>query len=119
MAYMNQERKKALAPSIMEICKKHGVKGSLSVRHNSSLVLTLCSGSIDFGEDNQQVNPYWYTEHFADNDAALEFLSEVIPAMNVGNWNRSDSSVDYFDVGWYIDVHIGKWNKPYKLMEMA
>jgi len=20
---------------------------------------------------------------------------------------------DYFNVGWYIDVNIGKWNKPY------
>jgi hypothetical protein len=20
---------------------------------------------------------------------------------------------DYFDVGWYIDIKIGKWDKPY------
>jgi len=39
--------------------------------------------------------------------------------MNDGNWNRSDSSVDYFDVGWYIDINIGNWAKPYQLMEMV
>jgi hypothetical protein len=21
---------------------------------------------------------------------------------------------DYFDVGWYIDINVGKWNKPYQ-----
>ena len=41
------------------------------------------------------------------------FLSEVIPAMNNGNHDNSDIQTDYFDVGWYIDVNIGKWNKPY------
>jgi hypothetical protein len=33
--------------------------------------------------------------------------------MNAGNHNNSDVQSDYFDVGWYIDVNIGKWNKPY------
>jgi hypothetical protein len=39
--------------------------------------------------------------------------------MNNGNWNNSRIEVDYFDVGWYIDVNIGKWNKPYKHIEAA
>jgi hypothetical protein len=35
--------------------------------------------------------------------------------MNAGNWDKSDIQTDYFNVGWYIDVNIGKWNKPYTL----
>lgn len=118
MAYMYQEKKRELAPAIKEICKKHGVKGTLSVRHHSSLVLTISEGQIDFGE-HADVNVYHFREHFSQNDAAYDFLKEVIPAMHVGNWDRSDSQVDYFDVGWYIDIRIGRWDKPYKLMEMA
>ena len=44
---------------------------------------------------------------------AVSFLDEVLPAMNVGNHNRSDLMTDYFDVGWYIDINIGRYNKPY------
>ena len=113
MAYMNQERKAQLAPAIKAICKKHGVKASLAVHNYSTLVLNIKSGKIDFGGDRIQVNHYWYKDHYADKPAALAFLSEVIPAMNVGNHDRSDIQTDYFDVGWYIDVNVGKWNKPY------
>ena len=139
MAYFNQERKQAKAPAIKAILKKYGVKGSLAVRHHSTFVLNLKSGSIDFIENfigtdanvmhgrkmsqeqidyirkNQSldVNVYWYKEHFSGK--ALSFLKEVITAMNGGNHDNSDVQTDYFDVGWYVDVNIGNWNKPYIL----
>ena len=103
MAYMNQEMKKELAPAIKEICKKHGIKATLGVRDYSQLVLNIKSGSIDFDAD--RINEYWYHEHFADNAKALAFLSEVIPAMNIGNFDKSDVQTDYFHVGWYISVN--------------
>jgi len=111
MAYMNQEMKKELAPAIKEICKKHGIKATLGVRDYSQLVLNIKSGSIDFDAD--RINEYWYHEHFADNAKALAFLSEVIPAMNIGNFDKSDVQTDYFHVGWYISVNLGKYDKPY------
>jgi hypothetical protein len=127
MAYVSQELKTKLAPKIKAICKKYGVKASLAVRHHSTLVLNVKSGKVDFISDygdtpetradaekfGIQVNPYHYKSHF--NGEAYHFLSEVIPAMNDGNWDKSDIQVDYFNVGWYIDVNIGKWNKPYAL----
>lgn len=121
MAYVSQELKAKLAPKIKEICKKHGVKASLAVRNHSTLVLNIKQGGIDFFGDfaNEgcnpkhgiQVNTYHYKSSFTGR--ALDFLSEVIPAMNTGNHDNSDIQTDYFDVGWYIDVNIGKWNKPY------
>lgn len=128
MAYVSQDLKKQLAPTIKEICKKYGVKATIAVRNNSTLVLNIKEGKIDFignhvntvGTDCAEwaikqgcidVNPYHYEKHFSGN--ALAFLSEVIPAMNVGNYNDSDIQVDYFSVGWYVDVNIGNWNKPY------
>lgn len=131
MAYVSQELKAKLAPKIKAICKKYGVKASLSVRNHSVLCLNIKSGKIDFISDYNltvgekyndnigyqkpttyiQVNTYWYKDHFSGE--AYHFLSEVIPAMNAGNHDNSDIQVDYFDVGWYIDVNVGKWNKPY------
>lgn len=111
MAYMSQERKASLAPAIKAILKKYGVKGSLSVHNHSSLTLTLSEGKIDFGTDYHQVNTY-HIDKFHEGKAR-KFLTEVVAAMNVGNHNRSDIMTDYFDVGWYVNVNIGRWNKPY------
>lgn len=129
MAYVSQELKAKIAPKIKAICKKYGVKASLAVRHHSTLVLNVKSGKVDFitdfNENNHnsprfepavgsiQVNPYHYKDHFGGE--SYHFLKEVIPAMNDGNWDKSDIQTDYFNVGWYIDVNIGKWNKPYTL----
>ena len=134
MAYVSQELKRSLAPQIKTICQKYGVKGTLSVRHHSTLVLTInrgvidfigtmnrvCgdarrSGSVDFTAvtDHISVNTHWFKEHF--DGVALEFLSEVIAVMNSGNHDNSDIQCDYFDVGWYVDVNIGRWDQPYHL----
>lgn len=135
MAFMSQDRKAELAPAIKAALKKYGVKGSLAVRNHSTLVLNIKSGPIDFignlnkvcavapGADRYgtyrpavgsiDVNPYHYQSHF--DGKALAFLSEVMPVMNTGNHDNSDIMSDYFDVGWYVDVNIGSWNKPYIL----
>ena len=123
MAYMSQEKKAKIAPAVKAILKKYNVKASLAVRNHSTLVLNVKQGAIDFindfgdSEDAKkfgiQVNPYWYQDHFVGK--SKEFLTEVITAMNDGNHDRSDIQTDYFDVGWYVDVNIGQWNKPYAL----
>lgn len=127
MAYVSQELKAKIAPVVKEICKRYGVKASLAVRHHSSLVLNIKSGRIDFiGNFNEtcdprhlaqgsiQVNTYWYHEHFAG--AAKDFLAEIIPALKGPDYfDHSDIQTDYFHCSHYIDVNVGRWNKPYEL----
>lgn len=138
MAYMSQDRKAQRAPVIKAICQKYGVKASLAVRNHSTLVLTVKSGKIDFIENfintdanvnhgrkmsqdqidyirknkSLDVNPYWYQEHFTGK--AKDFLKEVLDAMYGSDYfDESDAQVDYFHCSHYVDVNIGKWNKPY------
>lgn len=134
MAYMNQTKKAEIAPKVKAILKKYNVKGTLSVRNHSSLCLNIKSGAIDFigntnktcGNDHYQtargftplkdyiqVNPYHYGDHFSGK--AKNFLSEVITAMNHGNYDHSDIQTDYFCVGHYIHVNIGAWDTPYQV----
>ena len=140
MAYVSQEKKAKLAPTIKAILKKYGVKGSLSVRNHSSLVLNIKSGKMDFIEnfiktdastfhgnkmDQKQidyirakncldVNTYWYHEHFSGS--AKKFLAEMIDAMEGPEFfNNDDAQTDYFSRSHYIDINIGQWNKPYQL----
>lgn len=138
MAYMNQEKKAKLDPAVRSVLKKFKLKGTLSVRNHSTIVLTISAGEIDFIEnfinternpygrmnksaveylrrDNcMDVNPYWYHEHFSG--VAKDCLEELYSALYSADWyDRSDIMTDYFDTAYYVDIHIGKWNKPYRV----
>lgn len=113
MAYMNSEKKAIIASNLKPVLKKYNMKGSLSVVHHSSIVLTLKSGKIDFGSAREQVNPYWFHEHY--EGVAKEFLTEAFAALKSAGWyNNTRSEIDYFDIAYYVDINIGKWNKPYQ-----
>jgi hypothetical protein len=135
MAYMSQDKKKRIEAVVKPILKKYGIKGRLGVDNHSTLVLNIKAGEIDFirdfnetvpkdsgfnerlwsaAKDYIDVNPYHYDKHFSGK--AKKFLSEVLTAMNNGNHDNSDIQSDYFDIGWFISVRIGKWNKPYILI---
>jgi hypothetical protein len=116
MAYYNQEMKRAAAPQIRALLNKYGMKGSLSVHNHSTVVLTLSAGPIDFDGEYQQVNVYWIADHYTG--VAREFLLEAHRILMVGNHNNSDVQTDYFDVGWYVDIHVGRWDRPYVLNKM-
>jgi len=135
MAYMSQENKKSKEPLIKALLDKYGLKGSVGVKHYSTLVVNIRSGRIDFiGNYNAtgkvkrnardfrevtdghiQVNPHWCHEHFTGE--AGDFLKELRDVMNSGNHDRSNPMIDHFDVGWYIDINVGQWDKPYVITE--
>lgn len=133
MAYMNQECKTKLAANLKALNLK-GWKFSLSVRHRSTIVMTVKSAPVDVigianastayanrGRDDAgrvcvdsvDVNPYWSERQFSQDPAFLATIQDVLKALNDGNHNRSDYQSDYFDVGWYVDVKFGSWDKPF------
>lgn len=137
MAYMNQTNKKKLVELAKPILKKYGIKATFAVDNHSTLVCNIKSGKLDFINNFTEVsqssnyirnafmynppepitfidvNPYHYRNHFSG--VALKFMEELFTALNTGNWDNSDIQTDYFDKGWYVDVNVGKWNKPYIL----
>lgn len=129
MAYVSQALKRSLAPGVKAVLKKYNMKGTLSVRNNMVLVCKLKSGPLDIiGNyaassrtgfynneipDHMSVNEHWIKENFSG--AVAEFLTDLKEAMMVGNHDNSDIQTDYFDVGWYIEIKVGEWNKPYIL----
>jgi len=132
MAYMNQQKKAIIASKLKPVLKKYGVKGSLKVSNHSTIVLNVKSGKIDFiknynstvgnqpggfrngsaAEKYLSINPYWFQEHFSGQPK--EFLTEAMAALKGADWyDESDAQVDYFNTAYYVDINIGKWNKPY------
>ena len=143
MAFMDQKRKAQLAPGIKAVLRKYGLKGSLRVGNHTSLSLTLTEGSLDLIGDavavlhrevilyphetkswildaaanilksqSMDVNPYHAKDQFTG--VCQKAILELIEAMNVGNYDESDAQTDYFNVGWYIHVNVGRWDKPYR-----
>jgi len=117
MAFVSQDKKKELAPQIKSVLKKYGMKGTIAVRNHMSLVVTLTEGVIDFevDRDNFQVNPYWVSKHHTG--VARDFLVELVDAMRGKDfYDNTDIMTDYFDVSHYIDIDVGRWNKPYRVV---
>ena len=140
MAYISQEKKKELAPAIKAVLKKYGMKGTIGINHHSSLVVNLKEGVLDLLGDAQkhndkvaeqrgqqsypvgdhlQVNTY-YADEWATDEKISNFYEELIGAMKGTGWyNKSDAMSDYFDIAYYLDVNVGKWDKGYVLKEAA
>lgn len=136
MAYMNQERKAKIVAAVKPILKQYGVKGTFAVRHHSTIVLTLTEGDVDFiadypahvysyGQDFEtdydhlrsryhfNVRRNWL-DLFPKESDSYKLLNAVLDAMQAADWfDNSDISTDYFHTAYYIDVNIGRWNKPY------
>lgn len=136
MAYMSQDKKKDIVAKLKPILKGTGIKYSVGVRHHSTLVLNIKSGPVDFLQNYRDtimktakymtmphmielpktymdVNPYHYQDQFTGS--VLTLLKKIFAILNDGNWDKSDIQTDYFNVGWYVDVNVGKWDKPYML----
>lgn len=114
MAYFSKEMKKSIAPKINALLKEYGVKGTIAVQNYSKVVLNIRSGPIDFGGTDIQVNPYYIEGRYPDK--AEEFLLKAEKILNTGNYDNSDIQTDYFDVGFYIGINIGSWDKPYVIV---
>ncbi len=123
MAYVSQKDKAELAPAIKKVLNKYGMKGSISIRHHMSLVVTLQSGAIDFkdythGDGYIKVNTYHIESHYQGK--AKAFLTELLAAMKGPNYFCDDDAMtDYFHRSHYTDINVGRWNKPYFLQNTA
>ena len=118
MAYISQKDKKELAVGIKKVLKKYGCKGNIGVKDHMSLYVDVMEGPIDFkhthGEGYSQVNTYWIDDHYKGIEK--DFLNDLKSAMKGNKWyDNSNAQIDYFDTAYYIDINIGKWNKPYQL----
>jgi hypothetical protein len=99
MAYVSKEKKAELAPAIKAVLKKYGMKGTISVKHHSSLVVTLRSGEIDFLTcltEKSFANRWARAEDFAKSEyargkSALEIYEEEVLRHDVNTYWIEDN----------------------------
>jgi hypothetical protein len=137
MAYVTQEVITKARAALKALNKEYGVKATLSGKGDSTLYLTIAEGPIDFitnycenvkakrhqrdteqviawvtKEQNISVNQYYLDSSF--DGVALEYLEKAKAIMHVDHWDKSDIQSDYFNCAYYVNINVGRWNKPYK-----
>jgi len=139
MAYVSQEVITKARAALKALNKEYGVKATLSGKGDSTLYLTIAEGKIDFitnycenvtakrrqhdtaqviawvtKEQNISVNQYYLDISFSG--IALEYLEKAKAIMHVDHWDKSDIQSDYFNCAYYVNISVGRWNKPYKFV---
>ena len=123
MAYVSKEVIAKCRAGAAELRKKYGIKMTFSVNHGSTLLCTIQSGRIDFkgsckyqhADDYIQVNHYHIDSGFTGE--AAECLNAITDLMHVDHWDKSDIQSDYFHCAYYVNIHVGRWNKKYELVK--
>lgn len=130
MAYMSQEDKAKIAAALKKVMPAH-VKYTLSVRHNSTICMTIKSAAVDFIGNAAKFSQYvkadqghcdanhYHLENSFDGEA-LEILQAANEALHSADfYDHSDSQTDYFNCAYYVDIKIGKYNKPFVFVKSA
>lgn len=137
MAYVTEEIINKARIALKALNKQYGVKATLSGKGSSSLGLTIAEGSIDFignycnvvqrerslrdvasvvkqTQEFGSINVNQYYLDTAFDGVALEYLQKAKEIIYADHWDKSDVMTDYFHCAYYVNMRIGRWNKPYK-----
>lgn len=49
-------------------------------------------------------------------ERAQEVIDNIVKAINSENYDNSDGMSDYYDVGYYVHLNFGKWDKPCQII---
>lgn len=119
MAYITTEQVSQVRKEIKEAFGKE-FKFSVTRQNYSSIDIALMKSPFEFAFNSEyaQEKQYAQLNHFhLDNEGftqeQVDMFKKVTEIAMKGNFDKSDSQTDYFHVGWYFHLAIGKWNKPY------
>lgn len=115
MAYVSKELKDRLVANLKPIAKKYGLRMTYKVCHHSQFVITIreSKNELMFAEAvGGQMNNINHKK-FPEGSNEANFVAEVMEVINAENHDNSDIMTDYFDVGFYFEMSVGEWNKPY------
>lgn len=123
MAYVAHELIEQARVSLKEAYPaKKGWKFSVTGRNTSSLNIKVMKApeSAKLPELIMDINQYWIQENAEKAGWSPEFvklaekLSEIAHA---GHWDKSEIQTDYFHCSHYINIGVGKWNRPCEIVE--
>lgn len=106
MAYISPQQV-ALMRKIIK-SKYPELKLSICRVHGTTISVKILQGPYDWTNITR-----FYRRSKNESIERVDILYDIDQIINNGNHNKSDLMTDYFDVGWFTDLEIGSWDKPY------
>jgi len=133
MAYVSKEDKQRLLPGIKEVLNKYKMKGTVSVRNCSTLIVKVSKGVLDimqnsweydcnhteFRKEKPQYLDVYGIEGAEDGFTGNvhEFIRDLLAAMRGDQYfDKTNIQEDYFHCSHYYEIRIGDYKKPYELI---
>lgn len=123
MAYISTEEVKEIRNNIKKLFpSKEGWKLSVTRRHHSEVSVIFLEAPINLdpkGLGHYQINDMWIEEHYSEEPTLKEAFTKAKNAItNVKvneDRNFGDMGADYANYNYFIDLAVGKWNKPFQV----
>lgn len=125
MAYVSKEKKQKIAAALKTVMPK-GWRWSLAINHGSiasapvdlmAEAMRVYNDSYRADRDGKMTAPATHMQADCSPemyfDSSLDLFRAIRAALNIDNYDNSDIHTDYFDVGHYTHINIGRWNKPF------
>jgi len=113
MPYISKEEVKAIREELKQAFpSKLGWKLSIVNQDGYNLRISIMEAPVELR--NNPNRGYEQVNHYYLKNRAEE-LSQITEIANRNNYDRSDVQNDYFDVGYYLNITIGKWDTPFVL----
>ena len=115
MAYLSTEQVKAVRNELKSLMPtKDGWKLSVTREHYSTVRVAIMKSPLNFGTTHKQLN-HFYPESYENNlsNVIKCMMSSINKGVGYTNYDRNagDMGADYSDCNYYINIHIGKWDK--------
>ena len=133
MAYISTQEVAAIRKELKAQLPQY--KFSVTKHHHSSVTVAFMKGPAfaefqtrdrytgefkdDVMGDHEQLNHYHAESFYGEENGALikkvEKIIKTAPVKAGGRewYDNSDAMTDYFDTAFYMNIHVGKWDKPY------
>lgn len=128
MAYMNQDKKAKIKAALDKVMPKDWKYTLSTDRHTIKLwimkgpaELMDVPGAYDYdglwkapyrAEGSRSLNGHHLDKDYAEGPI-LDTIRAIQTALDTDNHDRSDIQSDYFDVGHYTRISIGRWDKAF------
>lgn len=108
MAYITTEEVAQIRADIKAAFPKD-FKFSITKQHYSVVTVALMESPLSFDKTT-------FYQHPKGHKAIIKIIKAIV---NKKNFNHSDSMTDYFHVGFYSHINLGKYDKPYQQKQAA
>ncbi len=121
MAYISTEEVKVIREELKAAFPaSEGWKFSVVRDHHSSVTVAIMEAPIDFlSEEGKEDKKYFGVHGHGKGYKNSEVFEKVWNICNKTNFDKSDSMTDYFHVGFYFDLYVGKWDKAFQVSKKA